>query len=122
MSKEENKPINPKETPKLSRMNGNETGIPFGVQKQPSSEAKKAGWEAWRTRKQIADDMFKKMTKLGTLDKAIVKIDEKVDEGNLREFVDMMRIMTPKETDITTDGEALNTTVIVNTNLKKQGE
>jgi hypothetical protein len=25
-------------------MNGKETGIPFGEQKQPSSEAKKAGW------------------------------------------------------------------------------
>jgi len=51
------------ETPKKprSRMNGNDTGVPFGVQPQPTPEAKKAGWQELRARRLLTQAIIKEM-------------------------------------------------------------
>lgn len=91
---------------------GKDTGVKYSSDNQPSPEAKKAGWAKVRARKDLAEALFQKLLKLGTFDKAMIKIDKNVDEGKLKEFIDVAKIITPKDVDITTKGEKIGQRII----------
>ena len=80
----------------------------FTSENQPSPEVKaiaaKKRWE----RKHLADMLFDKLTKLGAIDKGMDVILEKIEEkGSTKELIDVLRIITPKDIDVTTKGKAL---------------
>jgi hypothetical protein len=53
----------PGNTPKKPRpvMNGSKTGVPFGKQPQPSSAAKKKGWEEFRKQRHLTQSIIKEL-------------------------------------------------------------
>jgi len=80
-----------------TRKDGMPVGTPFTPKDQPSPEAKKAGWAKAKTRKDLADMLFQQLTSLGTFDKAMTQIDKKVDDGTLKELIDVTRIISPPD-------------------------
>jgi len=93
------------ETPSKPRpiMNGIETGVPFSKDNQPSGILKSEGWAKAIALKDLRKYMFEKMYKMGTFDKALTKVDEKVDSGELRDFMTMTGMILPREVDIKAD-------------------
>jgi len=116
----ENNPKNHEKTTNGKAVMGADTGVLYNKDNQPTPEAKKAGWAKKRTLESLKKDIFEKLTGLDSIDRGILAIDKKIEDGNTRELLDLLKIITPKDIDIKSDGKEISPTVIVNTNLKKQ--
>ena len=121
MIEENNPKDNGKTTDGRDNVNGS-TGNTFSSENQPTAEQRKAGNDRYKALNRLKKDMFKDMIGHDIPKNMISKIKDKVDNGDVKEALDLLKIITPKDIDIKSDGEALSPTVIVNTQLKKQGE
>jgi len=99
-----------------------QTAPPFSKENQPSREAKSAGQKRYQALKSIKNDLFEEMIGHKIPENMIEKIKEKVEQGDVKEALDLLKIITPKEMDINNPDGNLTPQITINTNLKKQGE
>lgn len=71
----------------------NKIGKRFSKDYQPSPEAKSLGRAKAKTRADLPDMIFDLLTGLGTIDKAMVEVSKKVDEGKLDELIKLLQLM-----------------------------
>lgn len=66
---------------------------------------KQEGHKRYRALKSLKKDIFKQMTGEDKLDKGIEKVlDMAIDKGQTKQFVDLLKLVTPKELDLTSGG------------------
>jgi len=64
-----------------------------------------AGIKRYHQRKALKDDMFFDITKGDGVSKAMDKIVDLAEKGDVRPMIDILKILTPKDVDITSGGE-----------------
>ena len=74
---------------------------------QPSRESKQAGQNRYKALNMLKEDMFNEMTGHNIPKDMIEKIKDKVAGGDVKEALDLLKIITPKDVDITTKGESI---------------
>ena len=79
----------------------------FSSTNQPSPEAKSKGKQRYEDLKRIKHDMFEQLKKDNGIDLSIEEIMKKAKAGEGKEFLDLLRIITPKDIDVTTKGESI---------------
>ena len=71
----------PKKRPKKP-FEGAKDGKPFTSENQPTSEAKKAGWEEWRARRMLTQSIIAKMAEGENLNQYIQSLLDNAKLGN----------------------------------------
>lgn len=105
-----------KKSPEFKKHIGNWT--PESVGTPEFKEKKRKGQERYKAINRLKKDIFNDM--VGDKDLNIhqgVKrvLHDAIVEGNTKQFVDLLKLITPKELDITSDGKAVNMgTVVLN--------
>jgi len=68
-------------------------------------DARKKGQERYKALNSLKKDIFKQMTGEDKLDKGIEKVlDMAIKSGQTKQFVDLLKLITPKEVDVTSGG------------------
>lgn len=80
-------------------------GVTFTKERQPTPEAKSKGRQAFCDRRRLAQDMLDVLAANGTMNKGLNLIDKEVEAGNATNFVKVLPIITPKNVDLTSNGE-----------------
>ena len=86
---------------------GPTTGKKFSKDYQPSREARVQGQAKYRALESLKKEILETMSDMATVDKLLVQADKDLDEGNSRTAVDLLKMIMPKDMDITTKGESL---------------
>lgn len=108
-------------TPKKPRklLNGNEDGIPFSKDNQPSPEAKSKGWQRVRAERHFTQEILRQMGLINGDGKPFVEYIRQVavlaKNGNAEALKQVRQAIEDEvsKIDITTDGEKVQQQVIV---------
>jgi len=66
---------------------------------------RKAAVARYAQRRAMKDDMFYDITKSGGVQKAMDKVVQLAEKGDVRPMIELIKILTPKDVDITSGGE-----------------
>ena len=96
-----------KDNPKFIANQGK--NITKKIRNSPEFIAKKqAGHDRYKALNRIKKDIFKQLTGDDKLELGIERIlHDAIVDGNTKQFVDILKLVTPKELDITSDGKAV---------------
>ena len=80
-------------------------GQRFSSTNQPTPEAKSAGCKRFSNRKRLANDILSVLVEDGTMKRGLDVLNEQVDKGDVSNLMKVLPIITPKNVDLTSDGE-----------------
>lgn len=77
-------------------------------------EKRQAGHDQYKALNRIKKDIFKQLTGDDKLALGIERIlKDAIIDGNTKQFVDLLKLVTPKELDITSDGKGVQMGMVV---------